>query len=338
MKKSVLIVSMLVLCFIISDAKDKHFKRVETFPSGDQTKSLIGSFLSGIKDYNIVKHTFDAPYEIVWPIIKKISQKFAKVGGRSVISIDENNGRVQNGMITQNAMIGMGSGAWLDEFLMEAKALDTKTDVAIARKVIKREYTGRREWKTNCSNSKIENWLLTQIEDEIKNYSVSQNTPVSGQGTTTEITSDLAKAVAGKYVRKFQPSNYCELKPDGTFYDYDSGKISTGTYKISGEILTLTVSDGRVYEFKFKEDTISYGTIVYVKTEESQLSSSTPSEIMGNLDILLMVEAKFTDVVIISKIKNSKCKFDTSTNEIVKLKKAGVSDEVIKVMIEMSSK
>ncbi len=256
MKKAGLIVSMLVLCFFISEAKDKHFKRVETFPTGNQTKWLLGSLLSGIKDYNIVQYTFEAQYEIVWPVMKRVSQTFSKVGGRPVVAIDESTGRIQNGMINQNGMIGMGSGAWMDEFLMEAKKLDTKTTVVIARKIVQRGYTGSREWKTHCSNSKIENYLLTQIEDELKNYSASQTTPTEIQGTT----------------------------------------------------------------------------------DEHQSVPCIPSEIIGNAEILSMVEAKFTDMVIISKIKNSQCKFDTSISELIKLKKSGVSDAVVQVMTEMPSK
>jgi cobalamin biosynthesis Co2+ chelatase CbiK len=47
-----------------------------------------------------------------------------------------------------------------------------------------------------------------------------------------------------------------------------------------------------------------------------------------------MVEAKLPDSVIIAKIRNSKSKFDTSTDGLIKLKQAGVSDAVIQVMAE----
>jgi hypothetical protein len=236
-------------------------------------------------------------------------------------------------------MIGMGSGAWIDEFVMEAKKLDTKTNVVIARKIVKRGYTGSRKWKTHCSNSKIEKYLLTQIEDGIKNYSVSQTPPVDSQGTTTTVPIDLAKSAAGKYVNKYKPRDYCELKADGTFYSVDTGIVFTGKYNISGETITLNLSNGGSYQFPFRENLIiGSGGRPFTKTEESQAASSTPSEIIGNADVLLMVEAKFTEAVIISKIKNSKCKFDTSINELIKLKKAGVSDAIVQVMTEISSK
>jgi len=47
-----------------------------------------------------------------------------------------------------------------------------------------------------------------------------------------------------------------------------------------------------------------------------------------------MVEAKFGDDIIVSKIRTSACKFDTSIDDILKLKTAGVSDPVIQAMVE----
>ena len=47
-----------------------------------------------------------------------------------------------------------------------------------------------------------------------------------------------------------------------------------------------------------------------------------------------MVERKLSDVLIIHKIKNSKHKFDTSSDALVKLTKAGVKDPVIMAMME----
>ena len=47
-----------------------------------------------------------------------------------------------------------------------------------------------------------------------------------------------------------------------------------------------------------------------------------------------MVESKLSDAIIIHKIKNSKHKFDTSSDALVKLTKAGVKDPVIMAMME----
>ncbi len=55
---------------------------------------------------------------------------------------------------------------------------------------------------------------------------------------------------------------------------------------------------------------------------------------LTNADVIQMVESKLSDVLIIHKIKNSKHKFDTSSDALVKLTKAGVKDPVIMAMME----
>ncbi len=54
---------------------------------------------------------------------------------------------------------------------------------------------------------------------------------------------------------------------------------------------------------------------------------------MTNRDVIQLVKAKISDDVIITKIKQSKTRFDTSTQGLVALKQAGVSDQLISVMV-----
>ncbi len=67
------------------------------------------------------------------------------------------------------------------------------------------------------------------------------------------------------------------------------------------------------------------------QTARCQASSSAP---LTNADVEKMVSAKLGDGVIIAKIKSSTCKFDTSTDELIKLKGEGVSDQVVQAMTE----
>jgi len=53
---------------------------------------------------------------------------------------------------------------------------------------------------------------------------------------------------------------------------------------------------------------------------------------LNNDDIMKMVQAKLADAVIVAKVKSSTCKFDTSTDALIKLKGAGVSDAVLEAM------
>ena len=56
-------------------------------------------------------------------------------------------------------------------------------------------------------------------------------------------------------------------------------------------------------------------------------------EILTNETVVKMVNAKLGDTLIIGKIKSSKTNFDLSTDAIIKLKQAGVSDKVIEAML-----
>jgi hypothetical protein len=55
---------------------------------------------------------------------------------------------------------------------------------------------------------------------------------------------------------------------------------------------------------------------------------------LSNDDVIKLVQAKMSDSIIIKKIKNSACSFDTSADGLVKLKQAGVSEEVIEAMVD----
>ncbi|MEM4203818.1 MAG: hypothetical protein QXS54_07095 [Candidatus Methanomethylicaceae archaeon] len=65
--------------------------------------------------------------------------------------------------------------------------------------------------------------------------------------------------------------------------------------------------------------------------------AAAQSAALTNEDIIKMVQFKLGDAVIISKIKTSTCRFDTSTEALLKLKEAGVSDAVIQAMVEASA-
>ena len=55
---------------------------------------------------------------------------------------------------------------------------------------------------------------------------------------------------------------------------------------------------------------------------------------LTNDDVIKMVQAKLPEGVIVAKIKSSPCRFDTSTDALIKLKQAGISDAVMQAMTE----
>ncbi len=59
-------------------------------------------------------------------------------------------------------------------------------------------------------------------------------------------------------------------------------------------------------------------------------------EILTNETVVSMVKAKFGEKLIISKIKSSKNKFDVSMGGMMKLKKEGVTEDIITAMVEAS--
>jgi hypothetical protein len=62
----------------------------------------------------------------------------------------------------------------------------------------------------------------------------------------------------------------------------------------------------------------------------------TAEEILTNETVLSMMKAGLGEELVISKIKNSRNKFDVSVDGILKLKKEGTSEGIIKTMIESS--
>jgi hypothetical protein len=150
---------------------------------------------------------------------------------------------------------------------------------------------------------------------------------------------DYSKSAPGKYVNQKNRTEYIELKPDGTFYVQRKTTGYAGKYEITGNIITTVLPDGRAGRDKIQADAIIEpdGT-VWVREGGSPTTSSAPSEVLTNEEVIRMTVAKLPDSVIVTKIKNSACKFDISTDGLIKLKQAGVSDGVIQAMTEAKPK
>ena len=72
------------------------------------------------------------------------------------------------------------------------------------------------------------------------------------------------------------------------------------------------------------------------QTQKPKPATTAPAA-MTNHDVIQLAKAKLSDSVIISKIRKSKTKFDMSTNGLVALKQAGVSDAVISAMMDAAN-
>ncbi len=61
------------------------------------------------------------------------------------------------------------------------------------------------------------------------------------------------------------------------------------------------------------------------------------AEVMTNDEVITLAKAGLNSSIIVNKIRTSKSNFDLSTDNLIKLKTAGVSDEIVNAMLEAKS-
>jgi hypothetical protein len=66
-------------------------------------------------------------------------------------------------------------------------------------------------------------------------------------------------------------------------------------------------------------------------------TSLTAQEVLTNESLVALKKAGLSDAIIISKIRSSQTKFDTSTKGLIGLKNAGMSDQVIEAVVNAGS-
>jgi hypothetical protein len=64
--------------------------------------------------------------------------------------------------------------------------------------------------------------------------------------------------------------------------------------------------------------------------------SAAPGDALTNTDIVRMQQARLSEDVILSKISISTTNFNTSTQDLIRLKEAGVNDNIINAMVQKS--
>lgn len=65
--------------------------------------------------------------------------------------------------------------------------------------------------------------------------------------------------------------------------------------------------------------------------------TNAQDEVITNAEIISLSKAGLDKAVIINKIHSSKTNFDLSTDELIKLKQAGIADDVVSAMLESKS-
>ena len=74
-----------------------------------------------------------------------------------------------------------------------------------------------------------------------------------------------------------------------------------------------------------------------VQARDEKADQKEQAKMFTNADVISLTKQKLSKGIIIQKINASKCNFDTSTKALVALKNAGVSEDVISVMMDRSN-
>lgn len=68
----------------------------------------------------------------------------------------------------------------------------------------------------------------------------------------------------------------------------------------------------------------------------SNAAAQAQAEILTNAQIISLTEAQLSEEIICAKINSSAGKYDVSTDALIELKKAGVADQIVAKMLEIS--
>ena len=78
--------------------------------------------------------------------------------------------------------------------------------------------------------------------------------------------------------------------------------------------------------------------LAFLVSSQVMAQNSLNTEVLTNDKVVSLTKAGLTSDIIISKIRASKTNFDTSVDELVRLKNAGVPGETIKAMLEAGTR
>jgi hypothetical protein len=159
-------------------------------------------------------------------------------------------------------------------------------------------------------DSRIDNYKVLQLDGKQDRRTLSKKTAIIAMRTTS----------LGENRFKIIPEN--PFRP-GEYVIYVMGSYNLGRNVV-----------GRGYDF-----TVELNSSGPVKSEPAPATSSdavthAAETNVNSARILEMMNLKLGDDAIIAKIANSKCSFQVADQDLVDLKKAGVSPQVIAAMVE----
>ena len=171
---------------LIGCSSSEEFRRVEQAPAGMQINEL-GSATATQLRRSRVSNRYAASYEAVWDAAGRVVPKLEQLGELPVTRYDKPQGRIevrethtmrQDG--PESTVEDLAFRGWKDDFVIEIRRVsDTVTKVTVHRTVLGipgfracRAHRGcvrpRRAYEPEESNGEIEEWFLTQVEEELK--------------------------------------------------------------------------------------------------------------------------------------------------------------------------
>lgn len=112
----------------------------------------------------------------------------------------------------------------------------------------------------------------------------------------------------------------------------ESQKLRPGTI-VTDAIAKCNYSKNEAIELQKVDDK----AIIEAAKSQNETNKAVQADVASTLlnsDIIGLTQKKLPNTLILQKIKTSKCKFDTSTDALIALSKAGVNEDVIMAMME----
>jgi hypothetical protein len=136
------------------------------------------------------------------------------------------------------------------------------------------------------------------------------------------------------YVNGQAQTDQLRLNTDHSFWLQEAGQTYHGTFVVNGNTLVLSISETNAKTTATLSDnklTDSSGQTWVL--QERSVGNPPDATVLQNDDVIKMAKAGLDDSIIISKISSSKCQFDTSAGELIRLKESGIGAAVLKEML-----
>jgi hypothetical protein len=152
----------------------------------------------------------------------------------------------------------------------------------------------------------------------------------------------VASISPGKHVfRSSDAQSGIEMETSPGKDYYIRVEIANGFLKGHGRLVETTPAQG-AYEIKklklLDSDKVKNSSRVLISGVTRDTGTESGSQVLTNKDVIALKSAGLGDDLVIAKIKESQPDFDFSTDDLIALKKANVSDVVISEMMNSTKR